>query len=140
MSKVLIDTSFIIAVFREIEEKHELALNTCEKVLNDCECYISNGILTEVTTIIMMRTKDINLTKQVYYFMRDNFIIINEYNISEYNEKVFRLFEKYNNSKFNVSFIDCSVIILSKHYGIDEVISFDKGFKLFDGIKLYDFS
>lgn len=137
MNKIFIDANFIIAIFREIEENHESAVKICQKILKNHKCYISNSIITEVVTIIMMRTKNLNLTRKAYYFMVDNFTILNEYDIDKYNDKVFKIFEKYNSNKFNLGFVDCSMVVLSEYYDIDYIISFDKNFKLFEEIKLY---
>lgn len=138
MNKIFIDTNFIVAIFREIEENHELAVKTCETLLNNYECCISNSILTEVVTIIMMRTKNLNLTRNAYYFMIDNFTILNEYDIDKYNDKVFKVFEKYNTNRFNLGFVDCSIVVISGYYDMDYVVSFDKNFKLFEEITLYN--
>ena len=113
MNKIFIDTNFIVAIFREIEENHELAVKTCETLLNNYECCISNSIITEVVTIIMMRTKNLNLTRNAYYFMIDNFTILNEYDIDKYNDKVFKVFEKYNTNRFNLGFVDCSIVVMT---------------------------
>lgn len=137
MNKIFIDANFIITIFREIEENHESAVKICQKILKNHKCYISNSIITEVVTIIMMRTKNLNLTRKAYYFMVDNFTILNEYDIDKYNDKVFKIFEKYNSNKFNLGFVDCSMVVLSEYYDIDYIISFDKNFKLFEEIKLY---
>lgn len=138
MNKIFIDANFIIAIFRDIEPKHKLALATCETLLNNYDCYISNGIISEVTTIMMMRTKDKELTEKAFYFMKDNFTVLNEYEIPNYNDKVFKIFRKYNTDKFNVGFIDCSIVILSDFFQLDQVATFDKNFKLFTEITLYD--
>ena len=138
MNKIFIDTNFIVAIFREIEENHELAVKTCETLLNNYECCISNSISTEVVTIIMMRTKNLNLTRNAYYFMIDNFTILNEYDIDKYNDKVFKVFEKYNTNRFNLGFVDCSIVVISGYYDMDYVVSFDKNFKLFEEITLYN--
>ncbi|MBE6487056.1 PIN domain-containing protein [Methanosphaera sp.] len=138
MNKIFIDTNFIVAIFREIEENHELAVKTCETLLNNYECCISNSIITEVVTIIMMRTKNLNLTRNAYYFMIDNFTILNEYDIDKYNDKVFKVFEKYNTNRFNLGFVDCSIVVISGYYDMDYVVSFDKNFKLFEEITLYN--
>lgn len=138
MNKIFIDTNFIVAIFREIEENHELAVKTCETLLNNYECCISNSIITEVVTIIMMRTKNLNLTRNAYYFMIDNFTILNEYDIDKYNDKVFKVFEKYNTNRFNLGFVDCSIVVISGYYDMDYVVSFDKKFKLFEEITLYN--
>lgn len=139
MNKVFIDANFIIALFREIEKNHDLAITTGETLLNEYDCYISNAIITEVVTIMMMRTKSIELTRKAYYFMIDNFIILNEYDIPNFNNKVFRVFEKYNQDKFNLGFTDCSIVILCDYFNIDSVVSFDNGFKLFNEINLFEF-
>lgn len=138
MNKIFIDTNFIVAIFREIEENHELAVKTCETLLNNYECCISNSIITEVVTIIMMRTKNLNLTRNAYYFMIDNFTILNEYDVDKYNDKVFKVFEKYNTNRFNLGFVDCSIVVISGYYDMDYVVSFDKNFKLFEEITLYN--
>lgn len=61
MNKFFIDANFFIAIFREIEENHELAVKTYKTLLENHECYTSNIIITEVVTIIMMRTKNLDL-------------------------------------------------------------------------------
>lgn len=138
MNKLFIDANYIIAIFREIELKHELAVKSCKELLKNYDCIISNGIITEVTTIIMMRTKDLELTQKAYYFMKDNFNIIDEYSIENYNDKVFALFQKYNKDSFKVGFIDCSIPVISNYFDIDSVVTFDKHFKVFDEIDLFD--
>ena len=75
-----------------------------------------------------------------YYFMKDNFNIINEYEIPNFNDKVFKVFEKYHNDKFNLGFADRSIVILSEFFDMDCVVSFDKNFKLLNEIKLYPFN
>ena len=137
MNRFFIDANFIVAIFRQIEENHDLAVKTCQTLLEKHECYISNAIVTEVVTIIMMRTKNIDLTRKAYYFMIDNFTVINEYEIDKYNDKVFNIFEKYNDKTFKLGFVDCSIVVISQIYDIDYVVSFDKNFKLFNQIKLY---
>lgn len=137
MNNIFIDANFIIAIFREIEKNHNLAVTICETLLNEYDCYISNAIITEVTTIMMMRTKNLELTRKAYYFMIDNFNVLNEYDITNFNNKVFNVFEKYNQDKFNLGFTDCSIVILCDYFNINCVVSFDKGFKLFDEINLF---
>lgn len=136
MSKYFLDANFIIAIFREIEVNNELAISNCEKLLLNHECYISNAVFNKVITILMMRTKDLDLTIKAYYFMKDNLIILNEFEISNYNENVFEIFKKYNKKTFKVSFTDCSIVFLYMHYNLDYIVTFDKNFKLFDEINL----
>ena len=134
--KILLDSSVIIAIFRKNDPLHQRAIENKEILDNDC--YISNGIVSEVITILGQKTKDIGLVKLAYNYMKDNFTIINESDINMYNDNVFSIFEKYNKNKFKLGFIDCSEVVIYEYYNLDYVASFDDEFKLFDEINLMD--
>ena len=136
MKKILLDSSFIIAIFRKNDPLHQRAIENKEVL--DNECYISSGIVSEVITILGQKTKDIALVRIAYNYMKDNFTIINESDINMYNDNVFAIFEKYNKNKFKLGFIDCSEVVIYEYYKLDYVASFDGEFKLFDEIKLLD--
>ena len=136
MKKILLDSSFIIAIFRKNDPLHQRAIENREVL--DNECYISNGIISEVMTILGQKTKDVALVRLAYNYMKDNFTIINESDINMYNDNVFSIFEKYNKNKFKLGFIDCSEVVIYEYYGLDYVASFDGEFKLFDEINLLD--
>ncbi len=136
--RYFIDSSFIVSLFKEKDSNHEIAKEHIN-IIDNNECYITNGILLEVITILMKRTKNNGIVKLAYAYLLDNFIIVDEYNIKHYNDSVMELFLKYNNNNFKVSFVDCSSIIISNHYKLDYVVSFDKGFKSFNEIELYRF-
>ena len=136
--KYFVDSSFIVSLFKETDSNHEIAKEHIS-IIDNNECYITNSILLEVITVLMKRTKDNSIVKLAYAYLLDNFIIVDEYNIKHYNNEVMDLFLKYSNHNFKVSFVDCSSIIISDYYHLDCVVSFDKGFKLFNAIKLYEF-
>ncbi len=136
MKKILLDSSFIIAIFRKNDPLHQRAIENKEVLDNDC--YISNGIVSEVITILGQKTKDIELVRLAYNYMKDNFTIINESDINMYTDNVFGIFEKYNKNRFKLGFIDCSEVIIYEYYNLDYVASFDGEFKLFDEINLLD--
>lgn len=136
--KYFVDSSFIVSLFKETDSNHEIAKEHIS-IIDNNECYITNSILLEVITVLMKRTKDNSIVKLAYAYLLDNFIIVDEYNIKHYNNEVMELFLKYSNHNFKVSFVDCSSIIISDYYHLDCVVSFDKGFKLFNAIKLYEF-
>lgn len=137
MSKIFVDTSFIISLFRKNDFNHELTKKYAY-LIDENECYITNAILTEIITVLMKKTKNIRLVETAYFYLNDNFIIVNEYDIEDYNEKVFNIFQKYNQNAFRVSFVDCSSIIILNYSNLDVVLSLDKGFKLFDEIDLFE--
>ena len=137
MKKIFVDTSFVISLFRKNDSNHNIAKKLAY-LINENECYISNGILIEIITILMKRTKDLNLVETIYFYLQDNFIIINEYELEDYADDVFSVFKKYNKDTFKVSFVDCSCVVISKIFDIDYVLSFDKRFELFGEIMLFD--
>ena len=139
MSKLLIDSSFIIALFRRNDGLHQKAIEN-KYLLNENDCYITDGIMEEVITIIGQKTKDIALVRIVYNYLKDNFTIIHESEINMYNDNVLVIFEKYNQNNFKVGFIDCSQVIIYNHYNLDYVVSLDEGFRLFEEIELKDLS
>ena len=92
MKKILLDSSFIIAIFRRNDPLHQRAIKNRNILQNDC--YISDGIISEVITILGQKTKDIALVRLAYNYMKDNFTIIDESDINMYNDNVFAIFEK----------------------------------------------
>lgn len=134
--KILLDSSFIIAIFRRNDPLHQRAIKNRDILQNDC--YVSNGIISEVITILGQKTKDITLVRLAYNYMKDNFTIIDESDINMYTDKVFAIFEKYNKNKFRLGFIDCSEVIIYDYCNLDYVVSFDSGFRLFEEIKLFE--
>ena len=136
MKKILLDSSFIIAIFRRNDSLHQRAIKNRNILQNDC--YISNGIISEVITILGQKTKDIALVRLAYNYMKDNFTIIDESDINMYNDNVLAIFEKYNKNKFRLDFIDCSTVVISENCGLDYVVSFDGEFELFEEINLLE--
>ena len=136
MKKILVDSSFIIAIFRKNDPLHQKAIENRDILKNDC--YISNGIISEVITILGQKTKDIELVRLAFNYMKDNFTLIDESEINMYNENVFAIFEKYNKNKFRLGFIDCSEVAIYEFYGLDYVASFDREFRKFEEINLID--
>ena len=138
MKKILFDSSFIISIFRECEDNHTVAYRMCRLFLDDFECFVCNGVVSEVVTIVMMRTKSLDLTRRAFYFMKDNFTVIDEYELDRFNDRVFSVFQKYNQGSFKLSFVDCSFVVIANAWDMDYVVSFDEKFKLFKEIQLYD--
>lgn len=84
--KYFVDSSFIVSLFKETETNHHIAKEHTN-IIDNNECYITNGILLEIITILMKRTKDNDIVKLAYAYLLDNFIIVDEYNIKHYNDK-----------------------------------------------------
>ena len=131
--KVFLDSSFIISFAVESDENFEEAniLIEQENILEQ-ECYISNNVINEVITIIGNKS-NINLAKETYYILKDNFRILNEQEIEKFNDKVMDIYEKYDTK---LSFTDSSILLLLDYYDIDTLVSFEKEFKKNEEINL----
>ena len=86
----------------------------------------------------MMKTKSIEITKKAYYFLVDNFTVLNEQEIERYTDRVFSIFKKYNSNTYKASYIDCSSVVILKYFNLDCVVSLDKFFEKFEEIKLIE--
>lgn len=137
MARLFIDTSFIIPIFKRNDTNHE-TIQKNKNILLENECYISNGVLQETMTVIMKRTKSIELAKKAYYFLTDNFTIINESDIERYNDRVFTVFKKYNANTYKARYIDCSCVVIAKQFDLDYIVSLDRFFEKFDEIELFE--
>ena len=54
-----------------------------------------------------------------------------------FNINIFCL-KLYNKNKFKIGFIDCSHVTIYNNYNLDYIVSLDKGFKVFEEIKLFN--
>ena len=59
--------------------------------------------------------------------IKDNFTILNEYHIPNFNSKVMATYiEKNTNNKQKVGFTDSSIIEIIKYYHLDKLVTFNK--------------
>ncbi len=118
--KVIIDSSVFIAYFNEGDSQHKKAL-TIFKTLNAEDILISEYVLLEVLTVIQ------NKVSKKFAFKLKDFIL--EY----FSESILRsdiFFDEtlslFGSQYGKLSFVDVSLIVLSKKY---EIITFDKNLK-----------
>ena len=136
--KYFLDTSFIMALVLDSDSNHEKALKLVY-VLNE-ECYINNNVLNEVLTLTGRRLS-IDAAREIYYSLIDTFTILNEYDINNYNNKNFEIFEEFvgsNSKKTKLSFTDSSIVLTMKEHDISNLLSFDDEFKKVEEIKLIE--
>ena len=136
MKKLLLDTNFIVAAILPKDELHERAvkLEMEENIVSSNECYVSNQIITEVMNILG-RKDSVEVAKNAYNMMKDNFIWINEYQIPEFNDFVLSTYKRLNRRmdkdlrvKHKLGFTDCSIIATAELFSLDAIVSFDDGF------------
>ena len=122
--KIFLDSSFIIAYVIETDENNKSAIELENNNIFDNECYISNLIINEIVTVIGNKT-NLDLAINTYNAVKDNCIIINEYKISNFKDKVINTYEKYNTK---LSFSDSGIVEIMKENNIKNLVSFDKEF------------
>ena len=127
MTKYFIDTNILVAYILEYDDLHEDVIKVFNKYdLENQDCYISNHVLDEIITIIG-QYEGSNLAYQTYLMIKDNFTILNEYYIPNFNSQVMNLYKTENtNDKQKIGFTETSIIELIKYYEIDTLITFDK--------------
>ena len=129
-----LDTSFIIAYAIATDNQHTKTEPLEDIILNN-PCYINNCILNECITVSYNKTKSLELSQEVYYIIIDNFRILNENNISNYNAKTMDLFKKHGGK---LSFTDSGIITTMKENNISDLLTFDSQFKKENSINIID--
>lgn len=130
MSKILFDSNFLVAYVLKSDSTHNRAifLEDSENIFNN-ERFVTNHIVDEVVTIIGQKSSPLDALA-VYRFLKDNFNIINEYELFDFNDRVMNRYLKINpSSKQNLGFTDCSIIEVAKFFNLDAIVTFDKEFK-----------
>lgn len=122
MKKIFIDSSYLIAIALDNDSNTEKALGLIELLSEDC--YISDKVINEVVTVVNARG-NYNQAIKVYHYMIDNFKLINDYEITNYNEKTIQTFKKFEGK---LSFTDSATVVTMLEFNIENILSFDKGF------------
>lgn len=135
MSKTyFLDTSFIIAYAIATDNQHTKT-EPLEDIILNYPCYMNNSVLNECITVSYNKTKSLEISQEVYYIIVDNFKILNEYNIVNYNDKTMDFFKKHEGK---LSFTDSGIITTMKENNIVNLLTFDTQFKKEDSINVID--
>lgn len=123
LEKAFCDTSFIIALAFDNDENNVRAVELKDILSEDC--YINNSILNEVVTVSNNKG-DSTKAETMFNFMVDNFTIINEYTIVNYNSKTMANFNKHEG---RLSFTDSGIVTTMVEHDIEKLVTFDRAFK-----------
>ena len=131
--KIFLDTSFIIALAFDNDDNNKKAVEF-KNILSE-DCYINNSVVNEVVTVSNNKG-DSTKAKTMFNFLIDNFTIINEYNIINYNSKTMVTFNKHEG---NLSFTDSGIITTMVEHNIRKLVTFDKAFRKENQIEVIGF-
>ena len=129
-----LDTAFIIAYAISTDDQHHKT-EPLEDILVNNPCYINNSVLNECITVSYNKTKSLDVCQEIYYILNDNFSILNEYDIPNYNAKTMNIFKKHNGK---LSFTDSGIITTMLENNIPNLLTFDKQFKKEDAINVIE--
>lgn len=129
-----VDTSFIIAYAISTDNQHTKT-EPLEDIILSTECCINNSVLNECVSVSYNKTKSLEISQEVYYIVIDNFKIINEYDIVNYNAKTMGVFNKHEGK---LSFTDAGIITTMTENNIKDLLTFDKQFKKESTINVID--
>lgn len=124
--KLLADSDFFIALYKEGDSNYEQAREFLEKVkLRDKSLIISEFSYSEVVTVLAQNTTHRNAINFMEDLDKSNveIVAINK-TIFESAKKLF----KSQNSK-NVSFVDVINIAICGFYNLSKILSFDEDYK-----------
>ena len=122
--KVFLDTSFIVAYTVSSDYHYESACKLENEGIFNNECFISNLVVNEIVTVIGNKS-NLELAINTYHAVKDNCVIVNEFDILNFNDKVLDIYKKYNTA---LSFTDSSIIEVMKNQKISNLVSFDTFF------------
>lgn len=122
--KIFLDSSFIIAYAIATDDHYKRSIELEKEEIFNNECYVSNLIINEIITIIGNKSNK-NSVINTYNAIKDNCIIINEYDIPNFNDNVLNTYKTYNTK---LSFTDSAIIEIMKENNIKDLVSFDKYF------------
>ena len=135
INKLFVDTNLILGYLLKQDVFHEKAVDIINHFL-DIGLYISNHVIDEVITIIGQKLTP-NEAILTYDWLNDNFIIVNENEIADYNDKVMSVYKQYNKGKQKLGFTDCSIIVTMESYDIKDLITFDNELSKVNGINIF---
>lgn len=123
MKKLLVDSDFLVGVFRQGDTNHQKAIRLLEKMKEeDVELWMSNLVHQESATVVShrvgmeaVRLFVKNLTSDIH-----KRVLVDE----ELEKKAWKIF--LSQTKKGCSFVDCANVAVAEKYKLDGILSFDE--------------
>ncbi|MBU0591751.1 PIN domain-containing protein [Candidatus Micrarchaeota archaeon] len=120
---MILDTSVFIAFFHDTDVHHTKAVEIF-KIAEERKIIISDYLFNEIITVLLRKIGLKKVKQIIDFLLNDEALIIRHTSRDEFFE-VIDIFKKQND---HLSFVDCSIIWLSKQHNL-EVATFDKSLK-----------
>ena len=131
--KIFVDTSSFVSLEDNNDPNHTKAIKRASLLHEQkSQLYTSSDVIAETLTVISMK-----LGKKAAKIFYEGYITSGFTEIfveRDLHQEVRKFF--LNVKSKNISFIDCSNVVIMKKHGIAEIFSFDKDFKKL-GVKLF---
>lgn len=123
-NKIFLDSNFFIALFNPTDTLYQKALKVSQKIKKETpQLYISNFIFLEVVTVLAQR-----VSRKAAILLGDHLLKDKQVEIihvdQNLNETTWELFKKIRRK--NISFVDCSILMIMKAEGIEKLLTFDR--------------
>ncbi len=130
---VFIDSSGFVAYYNSRDTHHEKAIQIFRRIFEEGSglIFTSDYVFDESVTVTLFRTR--NLEKAIQLGERLLYSEINIINVTDdIIQRAWSLFKE----KGNLSFTDCTNVILMKDFSIGDIVTFDQGFNQFKDIQV----
>lgn len=138
MERIFADSNYFVALYRAVDSLHEKALEIARNLQKQgATLVISNFIFSEVVTVLSQRE-----SKEASLVIGDLLLtntFIEVVHIDEIlQEKTWEVFKKIEEK--NVSFVDCSTVVLMRAENIPALLTFDtKDFRTLQKVSRFRF-
>ncbi len=125
----ILDSSFLIAYFNEADSHHQQAVKIMQKLKDGAfgKLFVTDYVFDEFVTFSAKRARSDLAIEWGQSVLDSTRIELMHTETMEF-QTAWSLFKQYK----KLSFTDCTILAVARHFEIDNVISFDSDF---DGIK-----
>ena len=134
---IFIDTGVMVASFNSRDELHLTAKTLMQSVFDKAfgNAFTSDYVIDEGTTLTFARTHDRTLSNS---FLENSLNSNSLFEILYTSEEDFIETAKEYLKEKELSFTDCSILVLMKKHGIKNIATFDSGFRKIKGISVIE--
>lgn len=129
---IILDTSFIVAYYNEIDENHSIARELIKDIVNFKfgQLHITDYIFSETVTVGLIRLKNLDRAVRIGNYLLKAAKLIEVQKVG-FNE-AWGVFKKQKDT--DLSFTDCTTIAVMHDTKITNIATFDEDFKTIKGI------